>query len=359
MQRRAATTTLITLTAGALVLGAALPSQAGATPTVTVMNTDVIAPFNLSVSRHGVFVADGFARQLSELVDGALQPAAEVVGAEDVAGVDVNGGGRLAWTQSNFTQEASSLEVRGADGYSLSADLWGYETRRNPDRRVEYGIDGANDCVREALEAIGAPVEYRGIVESHPYSVAAWKDGSWFVADAGANDVLMVDRRGRTSVLAVLPPQPLRITADQAKDLGLPDCVVGETYRFEPVPTDVEVGPDGMLYVTTLPGGPESPVLGARGAVWKINPHTGKVRQIASGFFGATNLAVDDRGKIYVTELFAGRVSVVVKGAPKPFVELPGALSVETSARGIWVGTLAPLGETGPEGNGSIVRVTW
>jgi len=94
MQRRAV---LTTLTASAFVLGTAVPSQAGATPTVTVMNTDVIAPFDLSVDRHGVLVADGFTGQLSELVDGALEPAAEVVGAEEVAGVDVNGDGRLAW----------------------------------------------------------------------------------------------------------------------------------------------------------------------------------------------------------------------------------------------------------------------
>jgi len=249
--------------------------------------------------------------------------------------------------------------VRGDNGYSVSADLWGYEERRNPDRRVEYGIDRADDCVREAFEPVGAPAEYKGVVESHPYSVSAWKDGSWLVADAAGNDVLVVDRRGRIKVLAVLPPQPLTITAEQAETLGLAECVVGETYRFEPVPTDVEVGPDGMVYVTTLPGGPESPALGARGAVWKINPANGKARQVATGFLGATNLAVDDSGKIYVTELFAGRVSTVAKGAPRTLMELPGALSVETSARGIWVGTLAPLGEYGPEGNGSIVRVTW
>jgi hypothetical protein len=357
MQRRAALTT--TLTAGALVLGTALPTQAGGTPTTTVMNSDVLAPFNLSVSRHGVFVADGFTGQLSELVDGELQPAAEVVGAEEVAGVDVNGGGRLAWVQTNYTEGASSLEVRGANGYSLSADLWGYEERRNPDRKVEYGVDDPSDCVRAALEAIEAPVEYTGIVESHPYSVASWKDGSWLVADAAGNDILAVDRRGRTSVVAVLPPQPLTFTAEQAASLGLPDCVVGETYRFEPVPTDVEVGADGTIYVSTLPGGPESPELGARGSVWKINPNNGKARLVATGFLGATNLAVDAAGKIYVTELFAGRVSTVHKGAPKPFVEIPGALSVETSARGLWVGTLAPIGEQGPEGPGTIVRVTW
>ncbi len=58
----------------------------------------------------------------------------------------------------------------------------------------------------------------------------------------------------------------MKVTKESAAALELPDCVVGVTYAFEPVPTDVEVGKDGYLYVTTLPGGPESPALGARGS---------------------------------------------------------------------------------------------
>lgn len=49
-------------------------------------------------------------------------------------------------------------------------------------------------------------------------------------------------------------------------------CVVGHEYAFEPMPTDVEIGPDGWLYVSSFPGGPEDPSLGARGAIFRINP---------------------------------------------------------------------------------------
>ncbi len=352
---------LSTLAAGALVLGGALPTQAGGTPTTEVLSSDVIAPFNLSVDRHGVFVADGFAVQVSRLTDAGLVPVANPTTAEDVAGVDLNDYGRIAWTETNFTEATASLEVRGPKGYSISADLRRIEDVRNPDRKVEYGINGAGPCVRKAFEGLGAPAEYTGIIDSHPYAVAAWADGAWVVADAGGNDLLKVDSRGRVSLLAVLPPQPLTFSADQAAALGLPGCVVGRTYRFEPVPTDVEVGPDGMLYVTTLPGGPEDPSLGARGGLWKVNPANGKVTKVADGFLGATNLAIAKDGTIYVTELFAGQVTKVRHGRTSPFVEIPGALSVETDRAngGLWVGTLAPLGETGPEGPGTIVRVTW
>ena len=92
-----------------------------------------------------------------------------------------------------------------------------------------------------------------------------------------------------------------------------------------------------------------------------MNPANGKVTKVADGFLGATNVAVAKDGTAYVTELFAGQVSKVRKGKVTPFVEIPGALSVEIDRvnGGLWVGTLAPLGEQGPEGPGTIVRVTW
>ena len=103
------------------------------------------------------------------------------------------------------------------------------------------------------------------------------------------------------------------MTADLAGQFGLPDCAVGLTYLAEPVPTDVEVGPDGMLYVTSLPGEPG--MMGPNGSVFRVNPRNGSVKRVATGFVGATDLAVTPWGDIYVTELFGGQVSVLPRGA--------------------------------------------
>ena len=149
------------------------------------------------------------------------------------------------------------------------------------------------------------------------------------VADAGGNDILFVDGRGRVSTIAVLPPQGTTVTAEQAAAQGLPDCVAGATFNFEAVPTDVELGHDGSLYVSTLPGGPEDASLGARGSVYRVNAWSGRVKRVATGFLGATNLAVAPNGTIYVAELFGNKISKVSRRGVSTVVEVPNPAGLE------------------------------
>jgi sugar lactone lactonase YvrE len=94
----------------------------------------------------------------------------------------------------------------------------------------------------------------------------------------------------------------------QGNSVPVPECVVGEKYAFEPVPTDVEIGPDGWLYVTSLPGGPEGPEMGPRGAVFKVNPWNGDTTVWADHILSPTGLAVADNGDVYVASLFGGEI---------------------------------------------------
>jgi sugar lactone lactonase YvrE len=122
-------------------------------------------------------------------------------------------------------------------------------------------------------------------------------------------------------------------------------------YNFEPVPTDVELGPDGLLYVTLLPGGPEDPSLGARGAVYSVDPDTGEVALVAGGFLGATDLAIAPDGRIYVAELFGDQISTVSGTGAQPFVEVRQPAAVEW-ADGTLFATINAFG------NGSVVTIT-
>ena len=117
------------------------------------------------------------------------------------------------------------------------------------------------------------------------------------------------------------------------------------------MPTDVELGPDGLLYVSLLPGGPEDPSLGARGAVYTVDPSTGAVAFVAGGFLGATNIAVAPDGTVYVAELFGNQISRVVGTGGQPVVELPMPAAIEW-ADGKLYATVDVFG------NGSVVTIT-
>lgn len=322
-----------------LSLAVALPAAAHKTtptpPSTTVLTTAVGAPFNLEVDRHRILVADGGPGVVGAVKsDGTVQNV--VTGATGTAGVATSGR-YLAYTTTvggppTGPITASGVTITGQNGFEAKADTLAFETANNPDASISYGVANASQCVSDQLTKLQLPVSYTGHVDSHAYSLLAY--GKRFVlADAGANALLWVTKTGQVSTLAVLPAQPFTFTSDVATALNLDSCIVGTTYNFEAVPTDVEVGRDGMLYVTTLAGGPESPALGARSKVYRVNPWSGSVKEYATGLLGATNLAISD-GKIYVAELFAGRISVVKNGQVSEYLALPGALAVEAGRDG-------------------------
>lgn len=342
----------------------AMPSSAQAdgesppSPNTQVISTAVAAPFNLEVSRRGVLVADGGLNLIGKVgEDGSLTTvAADQPGASGVALSRNRKTMAFATTDSNpdtHENSASGLHIWGPRGQRSYIDTFAYETAHNPDGVIRYGVTDPSPCVTDAFNAAGIPVSYEGLLDSHAYSVAAYR-GGWLVADAGANVVWQVDRDGTLSTLTVLPAQPLTFTAEHAQALGLPACVVGVTYLFESVPTDVEVGADGKIYISTLPGGPESPALGARGAVFSLNAKNGKLKTVATGFLGATNIALAANGDIYVAELFASKISVVHRGQVSTFLDLPGVVAVETYGGSVWAAT---MGDPGSQTPGTIVEV--
>jgi hypothetical protein len=321
---------------------------------VATLSDSYVGPLQFAVAGRKIFVADSFTSTLTQL--GRSTPIA--TGPDPATGGDLAGvaadprSGALAYTSSNGDHTQTHLTILQPGRKAITADLSGYEATHNPDGAVFYGVRNPSQCVSDAFAAIGVPVSYNGQLDSHPYSVVALGRGAWAVADAGANDILKVDRYGRVSLLSVLPAQPVKITAGLAAANGLPPCTVGVTYRFEAVPTDVEVGPWGSLYVTTLPGGPEGPDNANPGSVYRIG-WNGHPTRIATGFNGATNLAVDGHGRIYVAEISAGTISTIVHGRPSVVASLPSVVAVEYANGRLYAST-APAA-TGSDGPGTIV----
>jgi hypothetical protein len=369
----AATATLGLVLAPAATATSQAGLKAGADWSRT-LSTEVGAPFNIAVQGNAVYVADGATNEVSRIEKGVKTHVASGLSNpnSEVARVATNGAA-VAYTTSStddsgFVHTAAEVVIMRGDR-TVRADLLAYEQAHNPDGNVQYGLAPGTDCVAGRgwldVKTFGAG-SYTGIEDTHPPSVTSLPGNAWAVADAGANAILRVSSTGQVSTLAVLPPQTATISeatlqALAVDDMGNPEevpddvkCLVGKTYAFEPVPTDVEVGPAGQLSVSLLPGGPEDPSLGARGAVYRVNPATGASTRWATGFSAATNLAVHGDATTYVTELFGGKVSQISpSGAVSTFKELGVPLAVEVHGTFVYVAT---AGIFGPTGQGEIIQ---
>jgi hypothetical protein len=128
-------------------------------------------------------------------------------------------------------------------------------------------------------------------IDSNPNGLLVRK-GAQLVTDAGGNDLLKVDRKGRISVVAVFPP-----LEEVANPFPPPPAVDAQS-----VPTSVVKGPDGAYYVGELTGFP-FPVGGAR--VWRVVP--GEDPEVFAGeFTNIIDIAFDKRGRLYVLEIATG-----------------------------------------------------
>lgn len=338
--------------AATAAVGTGEPAPAPTPPKVVADGQ--LSPLSLDVTPRGTaWFSLNFAGKLKRVRPGGkprtvyANPRGGEVGAVSVQGREVTFG------ITNTTGRTRLMAFRPGEGARPVAALSRYERNHNPDAGATYGLMDLD----EGCQVPRFLRPYTGIVESHPYATVSVAD-TRYVADAAANAIFAV-AEGGISTLAVLPPQATVITAQMAEATGLPECVVGKTYNFEPVPTDVERGPDGMLYVTTLPGGPEDPSLGARGAVHRIDPGTGGVETVATGLLSPTGLAVADDGDLFVAELFGNRISRVAAGGSQPrtwrTATMPGDVEIEDGR--VWATRKVMIGlGRGEAPGGEVVR---
>ncbi|GGC10389.1 ScyD/ScyE family protein [Cellulomonas carbonis] len=329
------------------------PAHAASSPQTVV--DGLAGPLSFDVTPDGtVYVGQAFAGLVTRVSRTGERTDLVATEGAGVGAVSYSRG-TLTWaerTDEDFVVTSAVLVRRAADGSEQTVDVLAYEAGANPDQGNTYGIQGLSEECAASLPPEVAPflLPYTGQVDSNPYA-SVTVGGTTYVADAGANAVLAVSADGEVSTAAVLPPVPIEITAGFAESFGLDACVVGLEYWAEPVPTDVEVGRHGVLYVSSLPGGPEDGSLGANGGVFTVDPRTGDVDLVHRGFLGATDLAVAPDGTVYVTELFGGRLSAITRtGEVRTVAELTEPAAVEWQRGRLYVAT-------GAFGDGSIVTM--
>lgn len=347
LSRIAVLTAVATL---APLAGLAAPASA-ATPDEVAGG--LVSPLSLAVDGDGtVVVAQNFGGVLTQLGPGSSRKDLVTLEGTEVGGVSVVDGVTTFVTTAMGPEPAAGLWTLEPNGEPVQvADLWAYEQEVNPDGGTRYGVKGLDRSCKRKVDAEVKPfLKYDGIVESHPYATLVAGETT-YVADAAGNSVLAVTD-GEVSTVATLPPVKIGITKRRAKVMGLPGCAKGSTYKAEGVPTDVELGPDGNLYVTSLPGGPEDPRMGANGGVFRIDLTTGDVTRYAGGLTSPVGLAIGPDGTAYVSMLFA---SVVMEQKflqePTVFAEVPFPGDVELHDGTVYVTETDLMGDpTTPNG---------
>ena len=245
--------------AGSTIGAPAVADEPSAKPTVKTLVGGLISPLSLAVSEDGtVYYSQNFTGTLLRKKPGK-QPKViyqDEQGNEVGAVSERKGSLRFALTiPGNEEGEGAGAVLLGVGGSGkpkVLADLVRVRAEPQPRRRRHLRFPLPAGRLRRCPRTSGP---YPGIVESHPYATAQAK-GRTYIADAAGNTIVKYGKNGKLSTVAVLPAVGVTVTAEAATALELPECVVGQKVFFEPVPTDVEVGPNGNLYVTHPPGWP-------------------------------------------------------------------------------------------------------
>jgi sugar lactone lactonase YvrE len=194
----------------------------------------------------------------------------EIAGPHDIG---FNGMGN-AWIAVGFGGDPALRAALGSAGeglghlvrllpdgsWTIGADISGFERAANPDGRF---------------------------IDSNPYGLLV-EPGRRFVTDAGGNSLVEVDADGAMSLVATFPRVPV------PPPFGL----------AEAVPTSVQRGPDGALYVGTLTG---VPFLAGAAAIYRVEPGAAPTVH-AGGFKTIIDFSFGPDGSLYVLQYASGPV---------------------------------------------------
>jgi hypothetical protein len=242
--------------------------------------------FKLAVAPDGSLLVADAGAGIVELRNGVGSLVAELPGVTDVGPIGrgdmfaLRGGGPGLTTGALFRVSRGSAR--------LIADLYQFEADKNP---------------------------HPTAVDSNPFEVEVVNGGDALVADAGGNDLLIVDQNGRVDWIAVFPDEVVS-TANLKSLAGcstaqpvLPQfCGLPPSLPAQPVSTSVAVGPDGAYYVSELKGFP-APT--GRSRIWRIEPgarHADCATSpdcsiVATGFTSIVDLTFGPDGTLYVVEI--------------------------------------------------------
>jgi hypothetical protein len=242
--------------------------------------------FKLAVAPDGSLLVADAGAGIVELRHGVGSLVAELAGVTDIGPIGRGDMFALRGGGPGLTTGALYRVSRGST--RLIADLYQFEADNNP---------------------------HPAAVDSNPFDVEVRNGGDALVADAGGNDLLVVDQNGRVDWIAVFPNEMVS-TANIKSLAGCPTpipqlanvCELPPNFPAQPVSTSVAVGPDGAYYVSELKGFP-APT--GRSRIWRVEPGarhadcatSADCSIVATGFTSIVDLTFGPDGTLYVVEI--------------------------------------------------------
>lgn len=228
---------------------------------------------------------------------------ATLVEVPTIPGVAINGieaigrGSFFATSAGLDLAEGAGLWRVSPGGARLVADIEAFETEVDPDANVGPGW---KDPLCEDVPGFTAGPQ------SNPYHLAVLSGRETLIADAAGNALLHATTDGRIETVAVFTPPLDATTGDWQVLFELPDDT---TCYVQPVPTSVDVGPDGAFYVGELTGVPAIP---GTSRIWRIEPGSRGVGcpsaacvEVVSGLTSILDVEFGPDGFLYVVEMDA------------------------------------------------------
>ena len=177
----------------------------------------------------------------------------------------------------------------------LIGDITGFETEFDPD--AFSGPMWKNQACEENPDQ-----GFTAGPQSNPYHVARESGGTAIVADAAGNTVLAGSKNGNLELVAVMTPP-----VDESNDYRVLFPLTDQINCFvQPVPTSIAIGPDGAYYVGELTGAPAVP---GWSRVWRIEGGSRDVvcpsddcTEVVSGMTSIIDVEMGPDGYLYVVE---------------------------------------------------------
>lgn len=260
--------------------------------------------------RGGILVSEG--NTIREIFRGAVRTVTEVPVPSTNPPSLVNGlvavGARSFYATSGGGDLAAGAALwrGGPGGVRRVADITAFETQSDPD--VLEGPQWKHpNC--EAIQPFNAGPQ------SNPYHLTRRTGNETLVADAAGNTLLSARGNGRVDWVAVFTPP-----VDESGEFRTLFPLDAETDCYvQPVPTAVDIGPDGAYYVGELTGAPAVP---GWSRVWRIRGGSSNVvcpsaacTEVLSGLTSIIDLEFGPDGLLYVLEYDQAGWLAAVTGA--------------------------------------------